>query len=74
MLRNLLIETLLWVPVLVFNGWVAIKIDHWNQKRREMKFLKYVKIKYPDATIIFSAIATSDNEAMRQIREQLKES
>lgn len=68
---ELLLQSLFFYPVLIFNGYVAIRVYHWRNRRREMRFLKHLKIKYPHTEIIFSSIATSDAEAMKMLEEQL---
>jgi hypothetical protein len=73
-MSDLLLQVVLFIPVLLVNGWLAIRIDHWNSKRREKQFLKRVQLKYPNASITFTAIETSDSDAMRRLREQLEES
>lgn len=73
-MSDLLIQTLLCIPVLIFNGFVAIGLYKRSQIRREVKFLKQVRIKYPNSTITFTSIETSDSEAMERLRKQLEES
>lgn len=73
-MNDLLLQTLLVMPVLVLNGYLAIRVDHWLNKKREQRFLKHVRIKYPDSTIMFTSIETSDAQAMHRLRDQLEES
>lgn len=60
-----------WFLVLMLNGRIAIWLHMWFQHRREVRFLKHLKVKYPDSEIILSTIATSDMQALRQLKEQL---
>jgi hypothetical protein len=71
MVDDVLVQTLFCIPVLIFNGYIALRVHHWMNKRREVRFLKHLKIKYPDCELIFSAIATSDAQAMAMLEEQL---
>lgn len=70
-MSDLVLQTLLCIPVLMFNGYVTLQVYHQINIRREMRFLKHLKIKHPDAVVIFSAIETSDHEALKKLKAQL---
>lgn len=57
--------------MLIFNGYVTLRVYHRLNRMREMRFLKHLKIKHPDAVVIFSAIETSDYEALKKLKAQL---
>lgn len=70
-MKDLLIQTLLCIPVLIFNGYVTLRVYHRLNIRREMRFLKHLKIIYPDAVITFTAIEASDHESLKKLKAQL---
>lgn len=72
-MNDLLLNTLLSIPVLIFNSYITLKVYHWGNKRREMKFLKHLKILYPDGDILLSTVATSDHKALEMLKAQLDE-
>lgn len=55
-------------------GFATIQLYKWNQKRNDEKFLRYLKIRFPDSKdITLSSVASSDEEALTNIKEQLDE-
>lgn len=66
-----LIRVLILVPIFIFNGWCTIKLYHWDNNRRDMKFLKHLKIEYPDSVIILSSVSSSDRESLNKLKEKL---
>lgn len=69
-----------WVLVIVFfvvgliNVRVALWVDSFMNKRRDMKFLRYVQIRFPDQTsVVFVATEATPKEALEKIKEQLDE-
>lgn len=74
-MKELLVNVLFVIPVLLLNGWITIKMHHWNNKRRDMKFLKHLTIDNRGAsTITLSSVGSTDHEALNKIKEQLDES
>lgn len=70
-MEDLLLRTLLMIPVLILNGYLAIRMHHRLNVAREMRFLKHLKIIHPDSEIIFSSIATNEYEALKKLKTQL---
>lgn len=70
-MSDLVVQTLLCIPVLIFNGYLAIRIHDLINRIQEKRFLKYVKIKHPEGDIIFTAVETSDHKALAKIKAQL---
>ena len=59
-------------PLLFIHGWLVIQLYHWNNKRLDKKFMKYVRIEFPDNSVVtLSSVSTSDPEALKQIKEHL---
>lgn len=60
------------VIVLPLWRWFSIWDYKRIQKRREMRFMKVVKVQFPDASqVTFSAIETSDKAALETLARQL---
>ena len=55
----------------IINSAVAMSIYHWDNRRREMKFLRHLRIEHPGSVITLSAVESSDRAALNQIKEQL---
>lgn len=53
------------------NGFLSIKLYHWNNKRADMKVMKYIRIKHPDSTITLSTVESSEREALDRLKEKL---
>lgn len=71
---DLLIGCLIWVPVLLFNGWLSVKLYQRNQTRQNVKFLKELLIKFPDAEVeYFFSIESDSREALLDLRRQVHE-
>lgn len=74
MIRHALIISLLYTPVFIFNGWLSIRLYHWNNKRKDKRFLRHLHIWFPDAaTIDLVALESTDEEAIHKIKEQVRE-
>lgn len=61
--------------VIVLPLWRWFSIWDYNriQKRRHVRFLKLVKLRYPDTKeVAFVALETSDKAAMKSIMDQLE--
>jgi hypothetical protein len=73
-MNEILLHMLIVLPFFIFNGWVTVKIYKRNQRRQDKKFLRYIKIRFPDATqTTLTSVAASDEEALTRIKEQLDE-
>lgn len=66
-----LFEIVIWTLAFGLNARVAIWTYHWNNRRRERKFLCHLKIEHPDSTITLTSVASSDWDALNKIKEQL---
>lgn len=53
------------------NGYLSIKLYHWYNRRRDTKFMKYIRIRHPDSVITLSSVDASEREALDKIKEQL---
>jgi hypothetical protein len=55
-------------------SFVAVRMYKWQQKRSDEKFLRYLKIRFPDSKdLTFISVSTSDEEALKNIKEQLND-
>lgn len=65
------------LPLFVFYGWLngyaTLKLHHWTNRRREVLFLKHLKLEHPDSVITLSSVETSDKEALAKIERQLND-
>lgn len=53
------------------NGYLSIKLYHWNNRRMDKKFMKYIRIERPDSIITLSSVEATEREALDKIKEQL---
>lgn len=72
MTADIALQTLLMIPVLLFNSWIAIWLYKRNNARRETKFLKRVQVAYPDSKITFQSVETSDAKALEMIQAEFE--
>lgn len=69
---DLVVQTLLMIPVLILNGWLTIKLYHWNNKRRDKKFLRHLIVDRRGATTItMSVVGPNEAETLDKMKEQL---
>jgi len=54
-------------------GRISIWIYHLQNEYHDKKFMKYLRIQYPDSVITLSSVSTSDAQALNKIKEQLHE-
>lgn len=68
---DLMVDVILYV----IYGALVIAIYKWNLRRRMLKreilFLKVVRIKYPEGHITYSALSSSDEESLRKLERKL---
>lgn len=65
--------TLVAIAVLIVNGQINVWVYLWNNQRREKKWLKQLKIRYPGANIQLTTVSGSDHKALRKIKRQLED-
>lgn len=61
------------VIFLVVNQWMATWLYHRRIRRTQERFLRHLRIEHPDSTIVLSAMASSDLDALRKLKRQLDE-
>lgn len=66
-------HSLVILGVLFLNGRITIWTYHWNNQRRETKFLKALKVENPDSSFSLVSVSGRDDTAFRKIKEQLRE-
>lgn len=68
-------EWFIWIIVLGVYGrviiWAHYKANRYAEEFRERKFLKHLKIEYPDSVITLSSVEASSKAALDNIKEQL---
>jgi hypothetical protein len=52
---------------------LVIRLYHWQNRRRNQRFMKHLRVKYPGGSLTLSSIESSDREALNKIKEQLDE-
>lgn len=66
----------IWIMMIVLyviNDLIAIWYYKQRQKRKHEKFLRAVKVEYPDAHLTFIAVESSDKEAMADLERRIRE-
>lgn len=71
--REWVIWALFYFVLLAANGWLSVYFYKKKLKRRGNKFMKWVHIQYPESTITYVAVDSSDEETLRNLRAQVEE-
>jgi hypothetical protein len=64
-----------WTIIIVLSNWASLRTYKWSQKwvekKRDLKFLRAIQIDYPEATITTYSVASTEQEAIDKVKEQL---
>lgn len=72
-----LLEWLAWsvllFVLLIVNGQISIYFYKRRQKRNGLKFIKWVKVQYPESTVTYISVDSSDEGALEKLKKQVEE-
>lgn len=51
--------------------YITLWIQRWDDKRQDRKYLRHLKIEYPDSVITLSAVSSTDEAALEEVKQQL---
>lgn len=67
----LIVQVIIATVLLIGYGRFIIWFQKWKNNRDQVKFVMYLRMQFPDATLVYTSMAGSEAEALKVLRAKM---